>query len=169
MRLSPRLLAIAVALTLTGCANQFPGFEDPAQPAPQAAPAEQAPQVDPNSPAYFRTVVGNRVFFAVDESTLTAEARAILDGQVGWLQANGGYLAIIEGHADEQGTREYNLALSARRASAVQEYLVSRGVRASRLTIVPYGKERPVAVCSTESCYARNRRAVTVLTTAPAG
>ena len=76
---------------------------------------------------------------------------------------NNDYLAVIEGHADEQGTREYNIALGARRANAVMEYLTSRGVAASRLKFVSYGKERPVEICSEEACYSKNRRAVTVI------
>ena len=118
---------------------------------------------DPTSPAYFQATVGDRVLFAVDQSTLTPEGRGVLDGQAGWLMSNTAYTAIIEGHADEQGTREYNIALGARRATAVQDYLISRGVAGSRLKTISYGKERPVEVCSDESCYSRNRRAVTVL------
>ncbi|WP_424832839.1 peptidoglycan-associated lipoprotein Pal [Ruegeria sp.] len=119
---------------------------------------------DPRSPAYFQQTVGDRVLFAVDQSTLTPEAQTILQGQADWLLANPDFVATIEGHADEQGTREYNLALGARRANAAREYLISRGVAGNRLTTVSYGKERPIEICSTEDCYAKNRRAVTVLT-----
>jgi peptidoglycan-associated lipoprotein len=87
----------------------------------------------------------------------------VLDGQASWLGTNSDFSAVIEGHADEQGTREYNLALGARRANAVREYLMSRGLPGSRLKTVSYGKERPISVCSDESCYSQNRRAVTVL------
>ena len=118
---------------------------------------------DPASPAYFSQTVGDRVLFAVDQSTLSPEARATLDGQAQWLTTNSVYLAVIEGHADEQGTREYNLALGARRANAVMEYLISRGIPSSRLKFISYGKERPIEICSDESCYAKNRRAVTVI------
>ncbi|PRY22659.1 peptidoglycan-associated lipoprotein [Aliiruegeria haliotis] len=118
---------------------------------------------DPTSPAYFQAAVGDRVLFPVDQSSLTVEARATLDGQAAWLANNGGYNARIEGHADEQGTREYNLALGARRANAVQEYLISRGIAGARVSTVSFGKERPLEVCSEEACYAKNRRAVTVL------
>ena len=117
----------------------------------------------PNSPQYFSEAIGDRVLFAVDTSTLTPEGKTILDGQARWLLANSDYNAIIEGHADEQGTREYNLALGFRRANAVREYLVSQGVPAGRLEVTSYGKERPIEVCSNEACYAKNRRAVTVL------
>ena len=118
---------------------------------------------DPTSVAYFQQAIGDRVLFAVDQSTLTAEGQAVLDGQANWLLANADYQAVIEGHADEQGTREYNLALGARRANAAQEYLISKGVPANRLRVISYGKERPIEVCSNEACYAKNRRAVTVL------
>ncbi len=118
---------------------------------------------DPTSPQYFSQTIGDRVLFQVDQSTLTPQGQATLDGQSQWLLTNADYLAIIEGHADEQGTREYNVALGARRANAVREYLVSRGVPGSRIRTVSYGKERPVSVCSDESCYSQNRRAVTVI------
>lgn len=118
---------------------------------------------DPASPLYFQQTVGDRVLFAVDQSTLSGEAQLTLDGQAEWLLSNADYTAIIEGHADEQGTREYNLALGARRANAVQEYLVSRGVPSNRLKVVSYGKERPIEICSEEVCYAKNRRAVTII------
>ncbi|KPP84914.1 MAG: peptidoglycan-associated lipoprotein Pal [Rhodobacteraceae bacterium HLUCCA08] len=121
------------------------------------------PAGDPRSPAYFNQTVGNRVLFAVDQSTLTDEAMQVLDGQAQWLQTNADYIAVIEGHADEQGTREYNIALGERRANAVRQYLVSQGVPAGRLQTVSYGKERPIATCSNESCYAQNRRAVTII------
>lgn len=118
---------------------------------------------DPTSTAYFQQSVGDRVLFEVDQATLTAAGRATLDGQAGWLKTNTEYQGVIEGHADEQGTREYNLALGARRANAAQEYLISKGVPSSRLRVVSYGKERPIEICSNEACYAKNRRAVTVL------
>ena len=97
----------------------------------------------------------------------SAEAQATLDGQADWLLANGDYSALIEGHADEQGTREYNLALGERRASAVQNYLISKGVAPGRLRTISYGKERPIEICSTETCYMQNRRSVTVITAGP--
>ena len=122
---------------------------------------------DPTSPAYFNATVGDRVLFAVDQSTLSAEAQATLAGQAQWLMQNSDYSALIEGHADEQGTREYNLALGARRANAVLEYLTSKGVAGNRMRVVSYGKERPLEICSEESCYAKNRRAVTVISAGP--
>ena len=118
---------------------------------------------NPTSVAYFNQSVGDRVLFMVDQSTLTEEARGILNGQAQWLQTNPDYAIIVEGHADEQGTREYNIALGARRADAVKNYLIAQGVAGDRVQTVSYGKERPIAVCSDEGCYAQNRRAVTVL------
>lgn len=121
---------------------------------------------DPNNPtsiAFFNQRVGDRVLFAVDQSTLSPEARSVLTAQASWLNQNPGYAAIIEGHADEQGTREYNLALGARRAAAVQNFLISQGVAANRLRTISYGKERPIKVCSDEACWSQNRRSVTVL------
>jgi len=118
---------------------------------------------DPRSVAYFNQAVGDRIFFAVDEDTLSDMSRATLVEQARWLMGNTEYTAIIEGHADEQGTREYNLALGAKRASAVQQFLIAQGIAPNRLRTVTYGKERPIAICSDETCYTQNRRAVTVL------
>jgi peptidoglycan-associated lipoprotein len=121
---------------------------------------------DPNNPAsiaYFNQMVGDRIVFAVDQATLSQESRDVLTRQAKWLMTNTGYAAIIEGHADERGTREYNLNLGAKRAAAVQNFLISQGVPATRLRTISYGKERPIEICSEEACYAKNRRAVTVL------
>lgn len=115
------------------------------------------------SPAYFSNTIGDRVLFEVDQSTLNASARSVLEGQATWLIDNRSYAIIVEGHADEQGTREYNLALGARRASSVQQFLISQGVGPDRIRTVTYGKERPIEVCSEEGCYSKNRRAVTLL------
>ena len=154
-------------LALAACSNSnFLGNDDGFASGNNAGAGAVVPgsPEDPTSPAFFQQSVGDRVFFVIDQATLTDEGRATLDGQAGWLLANPDYTAVIEGHADEQGTREYNLALGARRANSVQEYLVSRGVSPARVRTVSYGKERPLALCSAESCYAENRRAVTVVT-----
>jgi peptidoglycan-associated lipoprotein len=129
------------------------------------------PQVDqtagasaaPGSYQDFVVNVGDRVFFETDSSELTEQARATLDKQAQWLANYSRYSFTIEGHADERGTREYNIALGARRAQTVREYLVSRGIAAARMRTISYGKERPVAVCDDISCWSQNRRAVTVL------
>lgn len=157
----PALILLA-ALALSACANPD-RFGDGSGAGAPVDPVPANPLADANSPQYFAEVIGDRVLFVIDSSELTAAGRATLDGQVGWLMRNTDYLAVVEGHADEQGTREYNLALGARRANAVREYLISKGIAASRLRTVSYGKERPLAVCSAESCYATNRRAVTII------
>ena len=120
---------------------------------------------DPGSIAYFNQIVGDRVLFAVDQSAIDASAMVVLNGQAEWLMTNPEFTALVEGHADEQGTREYNLALGARRAAAVRDYLVSRGVAPNRINTISFGKERPLEICSDESCYSQNRRGVTVLGT----
>lgn len=117
----------------------------------------------PGTAEEFKQTVGDTVLFQLDQSTLTPEARTTLAGQAQWLNRNAGFSTVIEGHADEQGTREYNLALGARRANSVQEYLISQGVQQGRIRTVSYGKERPLAICSTEECFQKNRRAVTVV------
>ena len=117
----------------------------------------------PGSQQEFLVTVGDRVFFETDSSSLTATAQATLDKQSTWLNKYSNYRVLIEGHADERGTREYNIALGARRAAVVVNYLVSRGVDARRLSQKSFGKERPVAICDDISCWSQNRRAVTVL------
>ena len=116
-----------------------------------------------SSIAFFKNNVGDRVLFSIDQSDLDQSGKDILVGQVKWLQANVDYKIIIEGHADERGTREYNLALGARRANSAREFLVSRGIESSRIQTVSFGKERPVELCSNENCYSENRRAVSVV------
>jgi peptidoglycan-associated lipoprotein len=108
--------------------------------------------------------VSDRVLFAVDQSTLSAEAIGTLNQQVSWLTQNPGAPVLIEGHADERGTGEYNMALGASRASAVRNYMVSQGIPDQRISIITYGRERPVATCANNSCWSQNRRAVTVVT-----
>ncbi|WP_234855081.1 peptidoglycan-associated lipoprotein Pal [Paracoccus everestensis] len=118
---------------------------------------------------YFNTTVGNTVLFAANQTALTAEARGILARQAEWLNRHTNFTAVVQGHAEETGTREYNLALGARRASSVQEYLIAQGVASDRLRTLSFGKERPREVCSDEACYANNRRAVTVVSATGAG
>lgn len=117
----------------------------------------------PGSQQEFLVSVGDRVFFTTDSSVITAEGQATLDKQAVWLNRYPQYRILIEGHADERGTREYNIALGARRGAAVVNYLVSRGVSQARITSKSFGKERPVAVCNDISCWSQNRRAVTVI------
>ena len=141
---------LALALAAAGCANRPNDLGG----AGSAAPGSQQD---------FVVNVGDRVFFESDQTDLTPQAMATLDKQARWLQSYNRYSFTIEGHADERGTREYNIALGARRAQAVRDYLVSRGIQAQRMRTISYGKERPVAVCNDISCWSQNRRAVTVL------
>jgi peptidoglycan-associated lipoprotein len=140
------------ALAIAGCAKQQ---------ANQSADLVGA--AAPGSPQDFVVNVGDRVLFETDSSELTSQGRQTLDKQAQWLNHYNRYAFTIEGHADERGTREYNIALGARRAQVVHEYLVSRGVSAQRMHTISYGKERPVAVCNENSCWSQNRRAVNVL------
>ncbi len=108
--------------------------------------------------------VGDRVFFAFNQSDLSSEARATLDRQAAWLKKYGSIKVTVEGHCDERGTREYNLALGERRATAVKNYLVADGIPAARVKTISYGKERPAVLGSNEAAWAQNRRGVTVVT-----
>ncbi|MEO1380595.1 MAG: peptidoglycan-associated lipoprotein Pal, partial [Pseudomonadota bacterium] len=111
----------------------------------------------------FTVNVGDRIFFDTDSSAIRADAQATLARQAQWLNQYPNYTITIEGHADERGTREYNLALGARRAAATKAYLASQGVNAARINTLSFGKERPVATCDNISCWSQNRRAVTAL------
>jgi peptidoglycan-associated lipoprotein len=119
--------------------------------------------VTPGTSRDFAVNVGDVVRFEVDSSSLTGEAQGILRNQAVWLNQYPQYTVTIEGHADERGTREYNIALGARRATAVRGYLAQAGVSASRVRTISYGKERPIAVCDDISCWSQNRRAQTIL------
>jgi peptidoglycan-associated lipoprotein len=143
---------LIAALAVSACASK-PGDNSMAS----------AGAATPGSEQDFVVNVGDRVFFESDSSELTGASRTTLDKQAQWLQQYQTYAFTVEGHADERGTREYNIALGARRAQAVRDYLASRGIPASRMRTVSYGKERPVAVCNDISCWSQNRRAVTVL------
>jgi peptidoglycan-associated lipoprotein len=144
---------LIAALAIAGCANRS---NDASQAGSGATPGSQQD---------FVVNVGDRVFFEADSSELTTQSLQTLEKQAQWLQAYSQYSFTIEGHADERGTREYNIALGARRAQTVREYLTSRGVQTHRMRTISYGKERPVAVCNDLSCWSQNRRAVTVLNT----
>ena len=149
------VVLLAAALSIGACAkNPIDG--------PTAANASAAV---PGSQQDFVVNVGDRVFFESDSSELTSQSIATLEKQAQWLQIYNQYTFTIEGHADERGTREYNIALGARRAQTVRDYLASRGVHPQRMRTISYGKERPVAVCNDISCWSQNRRAVTVLST----
>ncbi len=149
-----RLAAVlATALAVSACANQ----------AADTAQGTAASASSPGSQQDFVVNVGDRVFFETDQTELTSVGRATLDKQAQWLTNYSQYNFTVEGHADERGTREYNIALGARRAQSVRDYLISRGIAATRMRTISFGKERPVAVCNDISCWSQNRRAVTVL------
>ena len=118
----------------------------------------------PGSEEQFVAEVGDRVLFGFDRFDLAPEARATLDRQAAWLTQYPGVRVVIEGHADERGTREYNLALGDRRANAVRNYLVASGIDPTRIDTISYGKERPAVAGSNDSAWAQNRRGVTVIT-----
>ena len=145
------VVAILATLAIAGCAKQ------------QSDQNAMGASAAPGSQQDFVVNVGDRVFFDTDSSELSEQARATLDKQAQWLNNYNRYAFTIEGHADERGTREYNIALGARRAETVREYLISRGIPAQRMRTISYGKERPVALCNDISCWSQNRRAVTVL------
>lgn len=160
-------VAAVALLALSGCANN--PFNRAAEDASVAGvgaggiDGASLGAISETSIEFFQTQVGDTVLFPVDQSSLTPEAIAILDAQVAWLAANPDKTAVIEGHADEQGTREYNLALGARRAAAVFNYISSKGIADGRLETVTFGKERPLAICSDETCWSKNRRAQTTV------
>ena len=147
-------LALLAALTAAACANKTNEL---------GAAGVGGGAAVPGSQQDFVVNVGDRVFFDTDSTDLTMQSRATLDKQAQWLGTYNRYAFTIEGHADERGTREYNIALGARRARVVRDYLASRGIEPSRMRTISYGKERPVAVCDDISCWSQNRRAVTVL------
>jgi peptidoglycan-associated lipoprotein len=144
--------ALIAGLALSACANK-----------PANDSLASAGAATPGSQQDFIVNVGDRVFFETDSTELTTQARSTLDKQAQWLAQYGSYAFTIEGHADERGTREYNIALGARRAQTVRDYLAARGIQPSRMRTVSFGKERPVAVCNDISCWSQNRRAVTLL------
>jgi len=148
--------ALALGLALSACARNN-AADDAAMNGAYGAGS------GPGSIQEFAASVGDRVFFDTDVTDLSDKAQATLDKQAAWLNQYNRYNFTIEGHADERGTREYNFALGSRRAEAVKDYLIAKGVAASRIKTISYGKERPVAVCNDISCWSQNRRAVTVL------
>jgi peptidoglycan-associated lipoprotein len=175
-RNSYRFATIALALALAaGCGKKAPKELPPAPQESTDAGTEAATEDTaggvgtealPGSRADFLQVVGmngDRVFFDTDMYDIDAQDRATLDAQAAWLQRYPTARVTIEGHADERGTRDYNLALGDRRANAAKNYLESRGIASSRMNVISYGKERPEALGSDETAWAQNRRAVTVL------
>ena len=165
-----KLLMTAALIAVAGCAKKKPADLPPPPPPPAAEPAPEAPPpppvstLVPGSRAEFLAEAGSdTVLFGTDLYDLDAEATATLTKQAAWLNKYPNVKATIEGHCDERGTREYNLALGDRRANAAKNFLVAQGVDASRLSTISYGKERPLAMGSDEASWAQNRRAVTVV------
>jgi len=152
MRMIKALSAIAAMFLIAACSSSD-----------QQAAAPASTTVTPGSVADFRQNVGDRVFFDTDMSTIREDGRQTLNRQAEWLKKYTNYQVTVEGHCDERGTREYNLALGERRANAARQYLIAQGVPAARLKTISYGKERPDPVGSDEAAWARNRRAVSAL------
>ncbi|MCC5988699.1 MAG: peptidoglycan-associated lipoprotein Pal [Pararhodobacter sp.] len=163
MKLFTSAALLAAVLALAACSNPRGGMTDGTGPDNGIATTALGDPSDPTSIAHFNQRVGDRVHFVVDSSDLTGEAQSILRAQAAWLERNSQYQVLIEGHADERGTREYNVALGARRADAVQRFLVNQGVQSGRIRTVSYGKERPVEACPEQRCWDQNRRSVTVV------
>ncbi len=167
MTIRPATLLLAASLiAIAGCAKKPPAVLPP-------APVDSTGPVQPQGPTsgavvpgsredFVASVAADRIFFALDESAVDEADRATLQSQATWLSRYATKRVTIEGHCDERGTREYNLALGERRANATKNALVALGVSADRITTISYGKERPDATGSDEDAYARNRRAVTV-------
>lgn len=169
-KLKTTLLIAACGLAIAACAKKRP---ETLPPPPTETPAAEVPtgptgpatgDVTPGSAADFqRSVTSNTINFGLDQYDIDPSARAILDSQAEWLTRYPNVRITIEGHCDERGTREYNLALGDRRANAAKNYLAARGIAPARMTTISYGSERPVATGSDEGAWAQNRRAVTVV------
>jgi peptidoglycan-associated lipoprotein len=155
---NPIMIALVCGLALAGCASKKNLPNDA-----NGLGLNGAGAATPGSAQDFTVNVGDRIFFDTDSTSIRADAAQTLSRQAQWLARYPKYAITVEGHADERGTREYNLALGARRAAATKDFLVSKGVPANRMKTISYGKERPVAVCDDISCWSQNRRAVTVL------
>ncbi len=149
------VIALMAGLALAGCSKKN---------TPDLEATSGIGQASPGSEQDFATNIGDRIYFENDQTALTAEGEETLRRQADWLQKYSGVMIQVEGHADERGTREYNISLSARRATVAREYLIAQGVEANRISSIAYGKERPVAACDAEQCWSQNRRAVTVIT-----
>jgi peptidoglycan-associated lipoprotein len=155
---NPVMIALVASLAIAGCASK----KTPNS-AADLGLGGGAGAATPGSAQDFTVNIGDRIFFDTDSSAIRADAQQTLARQAQWLNQYRQYAIVIEGHADERGTREYNLALGARRAAATRDYLTAQGVAGNRLKTISYGKERPVAVCDDISCWSQNRRAVTTL------
>lgn len=154
-------LGCALVVGASACANQGPKPDD-VRLGPGGLGSARG-NAKPGSSQDFSQNVGDIVYFSTDATDLSPEAQQTLSGQARWLQQYSQYTITIEGHADERGTREYNIGLGAKRAESVKNFLARNGISPARIRTVSYGKERPVAVCNDISCWSQNRRAQTVL------
>ena len=150
-----RLFIVAILLSLGACSRSAIN---------SSANGTAHNNAVPGSKQDFSVNVGDRIFFPTDVTSLPETAKSTLRRQAVWLKNYPNVKIIVQGHADERGTREYNIGLSARRAANTKAFLVAQGISASRIKTISFGKERPVAVCDDESCWSQNRRAVTVVT-----
>ena len=171
MQRATKLALIALAsATLAACASKKPApVIPPPPPPPPARPPPPPPPppvvgIQPGSQQDFVVNVGDRVYFDLDSFDVRADAQPVLSNQAAWLVRYPSVSVRIEGNADERGTREYNLALGARRANSVHDFLVSRGVAAARIETISFGKERPIAEGSDEASWAQNRNGHTAIT-----
>ncbi|KKW93551.1 MULTISPECIES: peptidoglycan-associated lipoprotein Pal [Sphingobium] len=165
MKLSRTLLVATAIVALAACSKKAPK-ELPPPPADTSTqttgPATPSGPVKGSQEDFVASVSSDRILFGTDQYDVDAQDQQILQSQAAWLQQNPNVRVTIEGHCDERGTRDYNIALGERRANAAKNYLASLGIDAARITTVSYGKERPAALGSDESAWAQNRRAVTV-------
>jgi peptidoglycan-associated lipoprotein len=164
---SMKFACLSGALLLGACTHKQEAVNTAPPPAPPQQMASSAPvtsSIMPGSAEDLRVNVGDTVHFGYNEYNVEDADKSLLGRQAAWLAKYPSVRVTIEGHADERGTREYNLALGARRANAVKEFLVSQGVSTGRVETVSYGKERPICTESSDSCYAQNRRGVTTVT-----
>jgi peptidoglycan-associated lipoprotein len=152
---------LGALLLLAACSSPPPEPPPPGPPGPPGGTGSR--NIVPGSQQDLEASAGDRIFFAFDRSDISPEARETLSRQADWLRRYPNVTVTIEGHCDERGTREYNLALGERRAQAAKNVLVAAGIPAARISTISYGKERPAVVGSTEEAYAQNRRAVTVV------
>ena len=161
-----RFAALSAALLLAACTHKQEAVNTAPPPAAPPPPPQQevTSSIIPGSAQDFKVNVGDTVHFALNQYNIEDNDRNTLNKQAAWLGRYPSVRLNIEGHCDERGTREYNLALGARRANAVKEYLVAQGVSANRLETVSYGKERPICTESNEDCWGQNRRGVSVIT-----
>ncbi len=161
-----KFAVLSAALLLAACTHKQEAVNTAPPPAPPPPPQQQAvtSSIIPGSAQDFKVNVGDTVHFALNQFNIEDNDKGTLSKQAAWLGRFPSVRLNIEGHCDERGTREYNLALGARRANAVKEYLVAQGVSAARLETISYGKERPICTESSEDCWSQNRRGVSVIT-----